>query len=57
MVQEHTLSVKIPDGLLEQIDEMVATGLYGNRSDFVKAAIRAEINRVMGTRGGGQALK
>jgi len=41
MAMETSLSVKVPDGLLVDIDELVHQGKYSSRSDFVKAAVRA----------------
>ena len=52
------LTVKVPEGYLAAIDELVRKGRYANRSDFVRKAIELllaiEYNRLQeeGARGG-----
>jgi len=41
MAMDQGLSIKIPKGLLKEIDLLIKEEKYSGRSDFVKAAIRA----------------
>lgn len=36
----QTLQVRVPKGLVKEIDSFVKTGLYTNRSDVVRDALR-----------------
>ena len=38
------LGVKMPPGVMAEIDNHVATGKYSSRSDFVKSAIRLHLD-------------
>lgn len=40
MPAEKTVSIRMPDGLLAEIDREVEYGEYSGRSDFIKAAVR-----------------
>jgi len=40
---ETQLSIRIPKGLMDQIDEEVELQGYSSRSEFVKASIRAHL--------------
>lgn len=40
MPAEKTVSIRMPDGLLAEIDREVENGEYSGRSDFIKAAVR-----------------
>jgi len=44
MATDRVISVKFPEGMLEEIDQEVDKRTYANRSDFIKAACRAQIN-------------
>jgi len=39
-VKSIVMSIKMPLSLVEEIDKMVERGLYQNRSDFVREAVR-----------------
>jgi len=39
------LTVKIPKPLVKCINTHVKTGRYANRSEFIRAAIRAQLDR------------
>ena len=39
----ETVSVRVPKRLKEKIDQAVQKGLYTNRSDFVRNAIREKL--------------
>lgn len=43
MVSSRNISVQLPDGLIEEIDREVELGGYNGRSDFIKAAIRTQL--------------
>lgn len=47
---ETHLSIKIPKGLMDMIDEEVERDNYSSRSDFVKAAIRAHLQQIADAR-------
>lgn len=47
------VTVKIPEALLEDIDELVRVGLYPNRSSVIRAAVRDLVRRELWDRGGG----
>ena len=34
------ISTRLPEGLVREIDKMVGRGMFSNRSDFIKEAIR-----------------
>jgi len=34
------ISVKLPPSLLEQMDKLVEAGIFGNRSDVIREAVR-----------------
>jgi len=46
------VTVKIPEALLEGIDELVRLGLYPNRSAAIRAAVRDLVRRELWDRGG-----
>ena len=50
MAMETHLSIKIPNGLMKQIDEEVALEEFSSRSEFVKAAIRSYLVQIANTR-------
>lgn len=58
VIRMRILTVKVPEGYLAAIDELVRKGRYANRSDFVRKAIELllaiEYNRLQeeGARGG-----
>ena len=37
------IAVKLPIGMLEQIDDLIRAGRYVNRSEFIRNAIRNEL--------------
>ena len=39
------VSVKIPAGMLNQIQELIDMGRYVNKSEFIRSAIRNELAR------------
>jgi antitoxin ParD1/3/4 len=41
-VSKNTLSFAIPESLVEYIDERVAGGGYGNRSEYVRDLVRRD---------------
>jgi len=43
----RVLTVKVPRKLIEIIDILVDAGLYSSRSEFVREALRAQIQAVM----------
>lgn len=45
------VTVKIPEALLEGIDELVRLGLYPNRSAAIRAAVRDLVRRELWDRG------
>ncbi|MEM2849431.1 MAG: ribbon-helix-helix domain-containing protein [Candidatus Bathyarchaeia archaeon] len=47
------VTVKIPEALLEDMDELVRVGLYPNRSSVIRAAVRDLVRRELWDRGGG----
>lgn len=47
------VTVKIPEALLEDMDELVRIGLYPNRSSVIRAAVRDLVRRELWDRGGG----
>lgn len=48
MAKDYQLSVKVTQGLIDQIDAEIAkeSSIYSNRSDFVKAAIRMALDKL-----------
>lgn len=40
-----TVSVKIPDEMKSQVDEMSEEGLYQNGSEYIRAAIREKLEK------------
>jgi len=45
------LTVKVPVKIIEIIDRLVEAGLYGSRSEFVREALRALVNRILNNNG------
>jgi len=37
------INIRIPEGMLKQMKDVVGQGLYSNVNDFVRAAIRAQL--------------
>ena len=37
---KKTLTVKVPDGYIEKLNELVQEGVFGTRSEAIRAAIR-----------------
>ena len=35
-----TLQIRLSHGLLEKVDELIETGIYANRSDVIRDAVR-----------------
>lgn len=43
------IQARLPQGLLDEIDKLVGTGVYNNRSDVVRDAVRRlSIDRMIG---------
>ncbi|MFB6159457.1 MAG: ribbon-helix-helix domain-containing protein [Candidatus Nanohalobium sp.] len=40
-----TVSIKIPDEMKEQVEEMSRGGLYQNDSEYIRAAIREKLEK------------
>lgn len=40
-----TVSIKIPDEMKEQVEEMSREGLYQNDSEYIRAAIREKLEK------------
>lgn len=40
-----TISVRIRDGLVKELDDAVSSGKYLNGSDFLRSAIRGELEK------------
>ena len=38
----NTISIAIPEPLVEYIDHRVATGVYGNRSEYIRDLVRMD---------------
>jgi Arc/MetJ-type ribon-helix-helix transcriptional regulator len=38
-----TLQIRLSKGIMEKIDELVESGLYANRSDIIREAVRRYI--------------
>ena len=47
MIATQTTQVilRVPDGLLKEIDNRIANGYYKNRQDFILAAVRENIGK------------
>jgi metal-responsive CopG/Arc/MetJ family transcriptional regulator len=41
--QTQQVIIRIPEGLLKEIDKRIANGYYKNRQDFILAALRENI--------------
>ncbi len=50
MAMERSLSIKVPQGMLDRIDREIELGEYSSRSDFVKAAIRIHLQQLQDSR-------
>lgn len=37
------MQVRLPQGIIEQVDSMVKKGIYASKSDFIRDAIRRHI--------------
>ena len=46
VVHDYNMVIKVPEGMLRRIDEEVERGEYGNRSDFVRSAIRSYLEMI-----------
>ena len=42
-MKNKAVAVRMPKGLTEKIDQAVEKGLYTNRSDFIRNAIREKL--------------
>jgi len=40
----QTLQIRLPEMILEQVDELVKKGFYSSRSDFIKEAVRKYVS-------------
>lgn len=51
MAQDKYRSVRLPEELIEQVEEVIRSGKYGYKSiaEFIKAAIRDELKDVEGS--------
>ena len=38
-----TVQIRLSKGILDKIDELVEQGLYANRSDFIREAVRSRV--------------
>jgi metal-responsive CopG/Arc/MetJ family transcriptional regulator len=43
--QTQQVIIRIPEGLLKEIDKRIANGYYKNRQDFILAALRENIGK------------
>jgi len=48
MTRLKLISLKLPEEMLDTIDEIVKTGKYASRSEFIRTAIREKIERELG---------
>jgi len=39
------ITLKLPEEMIEAIDELVKMGIYTNRSEFIRAAIREKLEK------------
>ena len=42
---KRTITVKLPEDLLESLDELIANGMYKNRSEAIRSAVEELIKR------------
>ncbi|PLW79346.1 hypothetical protein C0585_08015 [Candidatus Woesearchaeota archaeon] len=54
-----TLQIRLSHGLVERIDNLVETGLYSNRSDVIRDAVRTLVlkNQIGSTPNTGDSVK
>ena len=53
MAQDRYRSVRLPEELIQQIEEVIKSGKYGYISiaEFIKTAVRKELKEIEGTKG------
>jgi metal-responsive CopG/Arc/MetJ family transcriptional regulator len=49
-VAKAKIAITLDEELLRELDEVVAAGLYPNRSRAMEAAVRTQLQRMAGTR-------
>jgi len=45
LAMKRTITIKLPEEILESLDELIAMGVYRNRSEAIRSAVEELIKR------------